>query len=905
MLSDWTLRIRALFRPAAVNRDIDDELRFHLERQIETYVSRGLERGAATRRAKMEFGGLDQIKDEYRDALGIRLADDVSRDVRAAARSLRATPIVTAVALASLALGIGANTAIFSIVNGLLLRTLPVNDPERLVLVSDTRPTGIRVWSYPVWQQIHARTDLFERSAAWSFFRFNLASGGETQFVDGMWASGSFFETLGVSPLIGRPFSDADDLRRGDATSPVAVLSYGFWQRRFGGSADVVGKPLILDGVPFTITGVMPADFSGPEVGRAFDVVVPIADEPLIRGADTYLDQAGSSFLTIIGRLRRNESLEAATAALRSVQPQIREATIGELLRIGNRQRIDRYLKEPFTLARGATGDSDLRGAYERPLLTLMAIVAVLLLIACVNLANLLMARATARRHELSLRLALGASRWQLARQLGVEAIVLTMAGAALGMVLASFGSQLLVQQLSTPANKVFLDVSIDGRVLVFTAVIAMATALLFGTAPAVRASRQMPIDALKEHGRSSQLAHSSLGGWLVVAQVALSVVLVVAAGLFGRTFTALAGRPLGFQPDQVLVTVVDAKRATVDPTSRLQLYSHIRDAIRELPDVADAAVSLITPLANEFTPPIEIADVPPSDGRGRISGNLISPGWFTTFGTPVVVGRDFTDRDRTGSPRVAIVNEAFARMLLNGVNPIGRTIALYPHSSMMISRIEIVGVVGDAVYGSLHQPVPPTWYVPLAQFDVPGFSSDLASVRLSVRSRSGSPVRLTKTIAAAITRIDPRLAVTSQVLADRVKASLLQEHLIAMLAAIFGGLALLLAGLGLYGITAYTVANRRAEIGIRMALGSASTQVVWLVLARTAARVAAGLTIGIIISTWTGRLVAGLLYGIGPGDPATLAGATAALAAVAAVAAWLPARRAARMDPAIVLRES
>jgi putative ABC transport system permease protein len=901
---DLLLRLRALFRRTAVDREIDEELQFHVDRQIESYKKAGLDTADAARRARLDFGGVDQMKEEYGDALGVRFLDDLWRDIRLALRGLRATPVVAAVAISSLALGIGANTAIFSIVNSLLLRSLPVKEPRRLVLLSDSVLTRLVAWSHPAWEQIHRQPGLFESSAAWSFYRFNLASGGETQFVDGLWASGSFFDTLGVSALLGRTFTDADDRRGGGPDGPVAVVSYGFWQNRLGSAADVVGRSLRLDGVAFTIVGVTPADFFGADVGRTFDVIVPLGTDTLIRGRDAILDDVGTRYLTIIARLRPGQTLDAAVAGLRQAQPRIREATLPDVSLIG-RQAVEQYLTSPFTVRPAATGDSTLRLRYGGALMMVMVIVVLVLLVACVNIANLLLARAAARRHELSVRVALGASRWRVARQLFAESLVLSGAGTTLGLLVATWSSRALVRQISMPpASAVFLDLSIDGRVLAFTAAVATLTTLLFGTAPAFRASGVAPLDALKDRARTTAASrHGRMAGWLVVAQIALSVVLVAAAALFVRSFASLATRSLGFEPRPVLVVSMYAKRGVSVPEERLPLFERARDAVRGLPNVAEAAVSYVTPVSRgAFTPRLEVSGVPFAETQNEVFGNLISPGWFNALGTPLVAGRDLTERDRAGAPRVAIVNQEFVRRFFGHDDPLGRTITLYPRTPRALPPMEIVGVVGDAVYTSVRDTAPPTWYMPAGQFDTRAWP--FTAISLVVRSKTGSPMLLTNSIAAAIAGVNPQLALTFQPLAAQVNAAIAQERLIALITAFFGALALLLAGLGLYGVAAYTVSRRRNEIGIRMALGARPAGVIRLVLARMSVLVCVGATLGVAVSLWASRFVAALIYGASPRDPITLVGAVTMLAAVGALASWLPAWRAATVDPASVLRE-
>jgi putative ABC transport system permease protein len=891
-------RVRALFLKSKLDNRLKEEIAAHIEMAAEENMRRGMGPSAARREAHLRFGSFDAAMELHRETRGIPVLESFLQDVFYAFRQLRHNPTFTIVTVLTLGLGIGANSAIFSLANSLMLRALPVAEPQNLAIVRSGTPgtQGSRsVFSYPIWDQIRRRAPMFGGAAAWVDQRFDLAQGGEREPVDGIFASGEFFTTLGVPAFLGRTFMSADDVR-GGGPDAVAVISYGLWRRRFGGASNVIGTPIIVERVPFTIIGVTPPGFFGAEVGRAFDVALPLGAEPLIRGKDSDLDEPARSWLTVLLRLKPGQSSHAASAMLNTVLAQILEAGMrglpSEVLR--------RFPFLPFTLEPAAAGTSLLRTRYQRPVLIILIIVALVLVIACVNVSNLLLARATSRRHEFSVRLALGASRRRLVRQSMVESLLLAGIGAAAGLVFAAWGSRALVAQLSTSANRVFLDLPLDWRVMAFTAVVTIATAVLFGAAPAFSATRSAPIDVLKEHGRRARGdTRMSLSSGLVVTQIAVSLVLVVAAGLFVRTFERLASTPLGLDSDRVLMVNVDMTRAHVEPADRLSFYRQLADAAA-VPGVAHAAGSFNIPLSGINDNLADVTGAPPmSDGDRYVRMNFITPEWFATYGIAIHTGRDIDDRDDAAAPPVALVNETFTRKFFSGRNAIGSTLA-YLRGPGGGTRRTVIGVVGDSIYGSLREEVQPTIYLPLAQQDVGRARSDIT---IGVRASAGSPVLLAPSVAAALIAVDPDLTFSFQSLTDRVHASLMRERLVAVLSGFFGALALLLAGLGLYGVASYAVSRRRSEIGIRIALGANPGGVMRLVLSRVFVLIGLGLVIGGAVSLWASRFVATLLYGLEPRDLSTLIGAAALLGAIGGIAAFLPAWRAARTDPAEVLR--
>ena len=641
--------------------------------------------------------------------------------------------------------------------------------------------------------------------------------------------------------------------------------------------------------VPFTIVGVMPPGFFGPDVGRMVDVMLPFAAEPLIEGQESRLASRGSAWLQIMVRLRPGRGLEQTNAALRAAQPQIIEGATWARAR------------EPLTLAPAATGNSSLRTRFETPLFAMVVAVGLVLLVACANIASLLLARALARRRELSVRLALGSSRGRIARLLFIESLIVAVTGAAFGLVFAKWSSALLVQQLSTWQSTVSLDLALDWRVLAFTAALACLSAITAGVAPVLGLKSVTPGEALKDAGRGiAGDRRFAVRSTLVVAQIAVSLVLVVAAGLFLRTFASLNQLPLGFVPGPLLVAELNLQASGGPPAERNARVERLRDATAAVPGVRSAAVSSTRLLTGGgwASGGVAIGDGPMSPNRPLLWLNGTTPGWFETMGIPLRNGRDFEAGDRLGSRLVAIVNETFVRRYLPGERPIGQSVRLGFDAG---TRYEIVGVVGDTVYTTPREGMLATMYVPMAQRKPSEF---WPTVLLTIKATPGTRAIVERDVAAALTQTDPTVAFTFGTFDQLVEATVTQERLIAMLSAFFGGLALLLAAVGLYGVVAHAVRARQTEIGLRMALGAAPSSIVRLVFQRVGILIAAGLAFGLAGSLWAARFVEALLFHLEARDPVTFVGAAAVLVAVGVLAAWMPARRAARLDPATVLRE-
>ena len=884
-----------LLRRSAHDAELRDEIESHRAHRQDAFESRGLAPTAAVWASRRAMGNVTLAVEDVGDVWIVRVLDSVRQDVRDAIRGLRKSAGVSAVVIGTLALGIGANTSLFSIFNTLIMRPLPVRDPGTLALLSSGS------WSYPVWEEIKAReTDLFDGAFAWSRESFDLVQGGRPVPVDGAFVSGRFFDVLAVPAFRGRMLTPSDD-KVALPNGPVAVISDRFWRQQFAGAEDVVGRQLTVhpQGLSFTIVGVMPPGFSGVDVGRMADVMLPFAAEPILHGKESVLDVVGQSWLEIMVRLKPTQTIEHANAALRGVQPQIRAAVVPRLK--ADPAFAARYLTRPLTLEPAAAGASRLRQQFATPLFAMVVAVGLVLLVACANIASLLLARALARRGELSVRLALGGSRWRLARLLLVESLLLALTGAVLGLVFAKWSSALLVQQLG---STVAMDLPLDWRVLVFTATLTFLCAISAGVAPMIGVKSVAPGEALKSGGRGiAGDRRFAVRGALVVAQLAVSFILVIGAGLFLRTFASLSHLPLGFVPEPLVVAQVNLRASGLAPEERTARVARLRDAAAAIPGVRSASASAVRLLSGGgwfSNNRIAVGDGPllPEDQRRRVWRDAITPGWFGTMGIALVSGRDFDNRDRVGSPRVAVVNEAFTRRYLSGQQVIGQTLRVDTDNG---PRYEIVGVVADAVYTTPRAGMLPTLYVPLAQREPDDWS---ASAVLTMKTMPGQRARVERDLATALTQAEPTVVFTSLTFDQLVDATAAQERLIAMMSGFFGALALLLAGLGLYGIVSHAVSARRTEIGLRMALGAQPTGIVHFVFRRVSVLITAGLVLGLAGSWWAVRFIAPLLFQLEPRDPMTFVGTAAVLIVIGVLAAWVPARRAARLDPAIVLRE-
>jgi predicted permease len=824
------------------------------------------------------------------------------RDLRHAFRLLRLSPGFTTVAVLTLALGIGANTAIFQLVDSIRLRTIPVKDPHELGTVRIAeRHWGSGNFSgqysqltFPMWEQIRKRQEGFSTIAAWGEQSFNLATGGEVRFAKGIWISGDFFRVLGMHPFLGRLLTAEDDQPGCPASG--ADISYAFWQRNFGGDPSVIGKRVSLDGNSFEVLGITPPGFNGISVGNTFDVAVPICVEPILNPRETRLTMRHGWWLASIGRLKPGWTIQRANAQMNAVTPQILQETIPPVY---DGEGVKKYLEYKLGVFSASTGFSELREDSETSLGLLLGISGMVLLIACANLANLMLARASARERQITIRRALGATRWRMIRELLSESLLLAAGGAICGLFLAFAVSRLLVNFISTSDNQVFLDLGMDWRVLAFTTALAVLTTISFGLAPAIRATRAEPASLLQSGSRGSTVGKErfSLRRFLVVSQVALSVVLLMGALLFVRSLRNLTTLNTGFQQTGILVASVDFERLHIPDERDTEYKRDIVKRVQAVPGVEFAADARMVPFGGNSSNDFVLTEG--SDAEKVVAWlNYLGPGYFQTIGTPLLAGRDFDDRDTATSVKVAIVNEAFVRKVFEGTpNPLGKRFRKHEPPGKPRPLYEIVGVVKDSKYQDMHEEYLPFMYFPSTQEEKPGpYDQILIRSSLPLTSLIGS-------LKETIGNVNPGIDLDFKVMKRRIHESLLQDQLMATLSGFFGFLAALLAAIGLYGVISYMVVQRTKEIGIRMAIGAERMDVLRLILREAGMLTIAGLVIGSGLALGSAQAAKSLLFGLKPRDPITLLAAVVLLSAVAAFASFLPAYRASKLDPLIALR--
>lgn len=810
------------------------------------------------------------------------------RDLRDAIRQWARTPVITVVVVLTLALGIGANTAIFSLIDSLLIKSLPVREPERLVRVVEGRTFNTH--GVPVFWQI-AGANVFESTAAMSLLRPDISNTPERRSAFGICVNGGFFDTLGVSPAIGRLLTPADDAPGSQA---VAVADYEFWQSEYGGRPEILGATIRLDGKPFTIVGVTERGFFGLNVGRRFDVAIALNGYRTL--FPTAIDELTNSF-SIIGRLKPGQTVAAAEAQVRALQPSIRAA-----LQMPDNVR---RLLTPVTVTPVAAGlSTTTQEQYARPLMVLMALVALVLLIACTNVANLLIARGSARRGELAVRLSLGATRGQVLRSLLIESLVIALVSAAAALVVGAWTARAIVNAVAVNQSGGFanwIEVPIDYRVMGFTIAIGIITAVFFGVGPALWATRVDPLDAMRQRSRGLVGGNSRFGiaQALVAFQVALAFVLILGGSLLVRSFISMTSQNLGFDRRHVVVAVPDFSRSpdfsrnTAARRQRVPATDRIRERLRGFPGVQDVSFVESSPFGfGTGLVPFSVDGGDPLDSQLRVMLNRVSDGYFRTMGAAVVAGRDFDWIGR--EPRQsAMVNEAFVARHLGGGPAVGQSLRL---SVRAHPRVEIVGVVANSRHTSLRDAIEPTVFVPMLPEDEPW-------IEINIRSQIPE-TQVRAAVLGIMSELAPGVSVEFRSIETGFRYAAARDRVIAWLAGGFAALALLLSAIGLYGVMSHQVIRRRQEFGVRVAIGAAPGSVTALILRQAGWIVGAGVAAGLAGAIASGRLITALLYDVTPTDPASIAIAAAFLGGVTMLAGLIPARRAARTDPMVALRE-
>jgi predicted permease len=899
--SEFARRLRMLLRRRRVDVELEEELRLHLELIQQEKLESGMTTEDARAAARRRFGNITALRERAHAAWGWEWLEDLVQDANYGMRAMLRSPGITLVALLSLALGIGANTAIFGLMDVVMLKSLPVHEPERLVLFGNGLDEGISdgfpnrwLFSYPFYREMQKRNSVFSDVA--SAFSMTVRVHGfiegnsETEPMNIQLVSGAYFPMLGVEAIRGRTLSEDDDSTEGG--HPVAVVSHAWWRRSLASDPSVLGKKLTIGSTVFQIVGVAPPEFFGAKVGIAPDIWIPLSMQKEVPpGFQGYSDNMFES-LHLMARLKPGVTMAEANANANLLFQQILRGFSGVPLTEENLGKLEKTRVELNPMC---TGFSSLRWRFSEPLKILMAVVGLVLLIACANIANLLLARSTSRARELGVRQALGAGRSRLIRQLLTESLVLALAGGALGIVFASAANHLLVRMISDGRSGVLLEVPIDTNLLVFTLGVTLATALLFGTIPAFRATRQGVGDSLKDgRGQGGARTKGPLAKVLVTSQVALSLVLLVGAGLFVRSMMNLTNVDTGFHRENVIRLRVDPGSIGYKEDARLMnFYRQIEERVSALPGVRAASFSIFTFNEGTWNNSIWVQGYPSGHSEIDVHHNAVGDGYFAAMGIPVLAGRTFGPQDTAASARVGVIGETTARMLFPDGSPIGRH---YGRSAENAGDLEVIGVVKDVKYNSLQEDPQPGDYLPYRQnvrllndFEV-RYAGDTLAVMLAVRQ--------------AIHDVDHSLPISDvMTLDEQVARSVTNQRLLAQLSAFFGLLAVFLSCIGIYGLMSYLVARRINEIGLRMALGAERSHVMWLVMRESLWLVVLGIAIGIPVAVGGDRLVSSMLFGLRGTDAVSLFAAAGLLCAVAAIAGYLPARRASLIDPMVALR--
>ncbi len=831
--------------------------------------------------------------------LGNHTVDHVIRDARYGLRALRRTPVFAAVAILSLALGIGANAAIFQLIDTVRFRSLPVADPQGLTEVRADGVSGFGISAgvnaavtYPLWEQIRAHQTAFASMFAWGNAQLLVGRGDEARQARGLWVSGDFFRVLGLTPERGRLLT-ADDDRRGCGAG-AAIVSHAFWETHLGGREAAIGSTLTVQDQPFTVVGVTPARFTGLEVGQSFDIALPVCSAALW---GDILDRRDLWWLTVMGRLKPDWTIPRADAHLRALSPGLLDATVPSGY---GADLTAQYRAFRFGVIPAGRGVSRLRGAYGTSLSLLFGLTGLVLLITCANLATLTLARASARGREIAVRVAIGASRTRVLSLMLIESLLVAVGGAALAVPVALLSGRALIAFLDTSANPVMLNLTADWRLISFVGASAALTLLLFGLVPALRVSFVDPIAAMRQSSRGVTVDRhrTRFQRGLVAGQIAVSLVLIVSALLFVRSFRNLTLVDAGFEQEGVVaVWALDRQAGDLSIEERVAFQQRLIDEIGSVPGVAAAAAATHIPISGDSWWHFFRVPSVAGDERQGSRFTYISPGYLETLRIPILSGRDFQKLDTASSPRVMLVNESFVRAHLGGQSPIGIALRTVAEAGYPETTYSIVGVVGNTKYADLREEMPPIAYVPMAQN--PGLQP-----WAPVLVRSSTPwSRMTAPIVDRVKRLNPALTIQFTALKSQIGDRLVAERTTAWLAGAFGVLAIVMVIVGLYGIIAYLAVSRRHEIGIRLSLGSTRAQIVMLVLRDSLWPLAAGLLIGLPLAGGAMRGASTLLFGLSPTDVTTMVGATVMLAVSAALAGSVPAWRAARVDPAIALR--